>query len=157
MSGSETFLQPNAFAVSAKVKEVVTEIEFKDEPVLQRCPAAAFVAMETEPPWQKVIGPFGVRTGFAGSGLTVTTSGTETAEVQPAITVFTVKEPPAETVMLCVVSPLLQRFPVGLLDVNNTEPPWQKVNGPTTETVGAGSLQSVPMVIVILAVVARAS
>jgi hypothetical protein len=44
----------------------------------------------TLPPAQNVVGPPGVMVGAEGSGLTVTVTGAEAAEVQPAEVVVTV-------------------------------------------------------------------
>jgi hypothetical protein len=71
-----------------------------------------------------------------GLGITETFTGTETAEVQPAAIVLTLKLPELETVMLCVVSPELQRLPEAELEVSVTDPPAQKVVEPPAETVG---------------------
>jgi hypothetical protein len=40
------------------------------------------------------------------------------------------------TLIDCVVSPVLQRFPVAILDVNVTLDPAQKVNGPLADIIG---------------------
>ena len=47
-------------------------------------PVALLELSTTLPPWQKVVGPPGVAVGVAGSGLTVTTVGAETALWQPS-------------------------------------------------------------------------
>ena len=48
------------------------------------------------------------------------------------------KFPAVETVMLCVVAPVLQMFPVAELEVKTTEPLAQNVSGPPAEMVGVG-------------------
>ncbi|MFN8395560.1 MAG: hypothetical protein U0176_13045 [Bacteroidia bacterium] len=44
----------------------------------------------TLPPAQNVVGPLGVMVGVAGAAFTVTTTGVETAELQPDWTTWTV-------------------------------------------------------------------
>ena len=51
------------------------------------------------------------------------------------------------TVIVCVVSPVDQVFPVDTEDVNTTEPPSQNVVGPPALTVGAGGIGFTVMVI----------
>jgi hypothetical protein len=50
----------------------------------QVLPVAALEFKVTLPPAQKVVGPLGVITGPGGAGVTVTTTGVEAGEVQPA-------------------------------------------------------------------------
>src|SRR5262245_25950538 len=73
----------------------------------------------------------------AGSGLTVTLTGAESAE-QPALVTRTVYEPDWETLIDCVVAPLdqSQLVPCGALSA--TEPPSQKVVGPEGVMVACG-------------------
>jgi len=47
--------------------------------------------------------------------------------------------------MLCVVAPVLHVFPLAMLDVSTTFPPWQNVVGPLELTVGAGLLFTVTL------------
>jgi hypothetical protein len=69
-------------------------------PLLQVLPVGEDEVNMTEPPWQKVRGPEADMVGVAGDGFTVTATAFETAEVQPATMVRTVKLPVLETVML---------------------------------------------------------
>jgi hypothetical protein len=55
-------------------------------PVLHRLPDAALEVKSTLPPPQNVVAPEGVIVGVGGVGFTVTTTGVETAEVQPEAT-----------------------------------------------------------------------
>ena len=68
-------------------------------------------------------------------------TGAEAAEVHPLLMVCRVTEAVAETLMLWVVSPVLQRYPPeakGAISV--TLPPWQKLRAPPTVMAGvAGS------------------
>jgi hypothetical protein len=50
------------------------------------------------------------------------------------------------TVIDWVVAPLLQRLPVALDEVRVTDPPEQNVVGPLAVTVGAGTLVTVTVV-----------
>ena len=50
------------------------------------------------------------------------------------------------TVMDWVVAPLLHRLPVALDEVRVTDPPAQNVVGPLAVTVGAGTLVTVTVV-----------
>ena len=56
-------------------------------PVLQLLPMGLLDVRVTLPPAQNVVGPDGLIVGVAGVGFTVTVTGSETAEVQPAVTV----------------------------------------------------------------------
>ena len=63
---------------------------------------------------------------------TITTTGNDAADVHPfALTALTVYDPEAVTVILCVVAPLLQRYPSAGLAVSTTLPPWQNVVVPS--------------------------
>ena len=59
------------------------------EPFDQLLPLAAEDVNTTEPPSQKVVGPFAVSTGAAGAGFTITFTEAEVAEQLPleAVTV----------------------------------------------------------------------
>jgi hypothetical protein len=59
-------------------------------PGVQRLPVALEDVRLTLPPVQNVVGPPGVMVGVGGSGLTVTTTGAEGAEEQPAVVTVTV-------------------------------------------------------------------
>jgi hypothetical protein len=59
-------------------------------PGLQRLPVALEEVRFTLPPAQNVVGPPGVIVGVGGRGLTVTTTGAEAADVQPAFVTCTV-------------------------------------------------------------------
>ena len=80
-------------------------------PVLQTYVAAAGVedaVSTTEPPSQKVVGPPAVMV-TTGVGLTVTSTGEVAEPVQPLMSVIvTLYEPDCDTVMVDVVSPVLQ-------------------------------------------------
>jgi hypothetical protein len=67
-----------------------------------------------------------------GDGFTVTTTG---VDVPPQLPV-TEYVPEVVTVILCVVAPVLQVFPVAKLDVSVTLPPAQKVSGPLAVITG---------------------
>ena len=90
----------------------------------------------TLPPVQKVIGPLAEIVGVAGIAFTVTTVGAETADVQPAATTRSVTLWLEEMVSVVPVPPLLQRFPLALLEVKTTLPPVQKLVGPPGVMVG---------------------
>jgi hypothetical protein len=53
-------------------------------PLLQTLPEALLEDNVTLPPEQMETAPLGLITGVDGNGFTVTTTGVETAEVQPA-------------------------------------------------------------------------
>ena len=89
---------------------------------------------------QKVVGPCGVTTGVVGIGFTTTTVAALAVEVQAPDTTLTVWLLVADTVILCVVAPLLQWLPLAADDVKITLPPAQKVSGPDAETVGLAGL-----------------
>lgn len=108
-------------------------------PFDQVFPVAAEEVKTTEPPAQKVVGPPAVIVGTGGSGLTVTVVTADVAEQVPFETV-TLKFPLAETVIVCVVAPFDQVFPVAEEEVKVTDPPAQNVVGPPGVIVGvAGS------------------
>lgn len=69
---------------------------------------AAGAVRVTLPPVQNVVGPDGVMV-VSGAGLTFTATGDEVAvQPEPSVTV-TLYEPPAPTVICCVVAPFDQR------------------------------------------------
>ena len=55
--------------------------------------------------------------------------------------------PVADTVIDCVVEPLLHVFPLAKLEVSTTFPPWQNVVGPPAAIVGIGLLFTVTVVL----------
>lgn len=58
---------------------------FAVDPFDQVFPLAAEEVNTTDPPSQKVVGPFGVITGVAGTGFTVTTTGADVAVHVPPL------------------------------------------------------------------------
>ena len=70
-------------------------------------------------------------------GFTVTVIPADAKEVQPPVVLVTVYVPEVETVIVCVVAPFDQVFPVAEDEVKTTDPPAQKVSGPFAEIVGA--------------------
>ena len=69
--------------------------------------------------------------GVVGVVNTLTVVGVELSDKHPFPSVcLTVKDPVVETVMLCVVAPLDQRFPFAEEEVKTTDPPEQKLKGP---------------------------
>ena len=74
--------------------------------------------------------------GVGGRALAVTANGAEVAEQPLALVTLTVYEPAVETMIDCVVSPVDQRFPVAVDDVNVIVPPAQKDVGPLMVGVG---------------------
>ena len=90
-------------------------------PLLHVFPVAAPDVKTTEPSVQNLSSPPAEMVGVVGIGLIVTVVAAEFADVHPAaFVVFTVNVPLVFTVILCVVSPLLQLFPVAALDVSIT-------------------------------------
>lgn len=76
---------------------------------------------------------------IVGRGVTVTVIGADVVEQAPreAVTVYV---PPVVAVIICVVAPFDQVFPVAADDVKTTEPPAQNVVDPPAVMVGtAGS------------------
>jgi hypothetical protein len=108
--------------------------------LLQRLPEAALDVRFTLPPAQKVVGPPGVMEGVGGVGFTVTVTGAETADVQPAATSYTVNVPLVVTLIDDVVAPLLQLLPEAALEVSVTLPPEQMVVDPLGVMVGVGGM-----------------
>lgn len=97
-----------------------------------------FVAEEvnvTDPPSQNVSGPLAIRVGVAGNGVT-TTSTVAGEEEQPFSVIRTVYVPDSETVMFWVVSLVDHIFPLAEDEVSVTDPPSQKVRGPSAVIVG---------------------
>ena len=81
-------------------------------PVDHKLPLAEDDVKFTDPPSQKVVEPLGVTTGVAGIGFTVTFVIVEVAE-QPLPSVYVTEYvPDVVTEIICVVSPVDQRFPV---------------------------------------------
>ena len=81
-----------------------------------RLPPEDVAENTTEVPSQKEVSP-GETMGAGGTGFTVTTVGSE-GRAQPGMA--TTKVPELETVMVCVVCPFDQTFPVATLDVSCT-------------------------------------
>ena len=71
--------------------------------VFQLLPDVLLEVSTTLPPLQKNKGPPAVTLGAAGTGFTVTTRGSETAELHAPENARTVYEPEVVTVMACVV------------------------------------------------------
>ena len=113
---------PPVLTVTVYVPEVVTSIEEFVDPLLQVFPVGELEVKVTEPPAQKVVGPLVVIVGVGGFGLTVTVVVADVV-VQPAEPTVTEYVPLAETTIDCVVSPVLQVFPVAELEVKVTEAP----------------------------------
>lgn len=60
----------------------------------------------TLPPWQKVVEPDGVMTGFGGTGKIEVLTGAESTLWQPlALVTLTVKVTSVVSVLVCVVTP----------------------------------------------------
>ena len=109
--------------VRVYVPDVVTTIVCVVAPVLHVFPDVSLEVNVTEAPWQKVVGPFAVIVGVNGFELTETTIEA-TPEVHPFTSIYVkVYVPLAETVIDCVVAPVLQVFPDAALEVKVTEPP----------------------------------
>jgi hypothetical protein len=70
-------------------------------------------------------------------GFTVTVVPADAKDAQPPVVLVTVYVPEVETVIVCVVAPFDQVFPVAEDEVKTTDPPAQKVSGPPAEIVGA--------------------
>lgn len=130
-------LQPLALVtVTEKLPEADTVMLCVVAPLLHRYEAAAELVKVTLPPAQKVVGPLAVIVGTAGRGCTVTDVLAE-VRLQPlALVTVTEKTPDVETVILCVVAPLLQRYDGAAELVKVTLPPTQKVVGPLAVMVG---------------------
>mgnify|MGYP006967594978 CR=1 FL=1 len=56
--------------------------------------------------------------------------------------------PEVVTIILCVVSPVDQLFPLAALEVKVTLPPWQKVVAPLVEMVGVVGFEFTVTVVV---------
>ncbi len=78
-------------------------------PLLQVLPVAALEVSVTLPGVQNVVGPPAVIVGTEGSAFTVTTVAVEVAKQPLDWVTFTVKLPPAVTVMFDPVEPLLHK------------------------------------------------
>jgi hypothetical protein len=74
-----------------------------------------------------------------GNAFTVITVAADVAEHPAALVTVTVYEPPALTVIDCVVAPLLHNQDVPADAVSVTEPPVQNVTEPSTVIVAAGN------------------
>ena len=85
-------------------------------------PVAALDVKVTLFPEQKVVAPLAEIVGVVGFGLTVTFTLADVAE-QPAESTVTEYVPEVETIILCVVAPFDQVFPLVALDVKTTESP----------------------------------
>ena len=72
-------------------------------------------------------------------GVTVTEVAAEVAEQPAAFVTVTLYWPLADTVMLGVVAPVLQRKEAPPEAVRVTEPPWQKVVLPLAEMLAVGA------------------
>ena len=80
-------VHPAAITVTLNEPEaVITLVCATPGPGFQTFPFALDEVSVVLPPEQNVIGPTGVMEGVAGVGFTVTTTGAETAEVQPPAT-----------------------------------------------------------------------
>ena len=89
--GRETAeVQPNSTTYTVKEPEFRTLIACVVAPLLQLFPLAPLEVNVTLSPAQKVVGPDAEMVGVGGVGLTVTTVGSETADVQPNSTTKTV-------------------------------------------------------------------
>ncbi|MNU79314.1 hypothetical protein D3C71_689280 [compost metagenome] len=133
--GADVVEQAPIEAVTVYAPPVVTVIAWVVPPFDQVFPVVADDVKTTEPPAQNVVGPPAVIVGTAGSGFTVTVVATDVAEQTPFETV-TVYVPLAVTVIIWVVAPFDQVFPVAEDEVRITEPPVQKVVGPLAVIVG---------------------
>lgn len=89
-------------------------------------------------PEQKVVGPAAVIDGAEGIGLTVITVGVEVTVGQVGDVTETVYEPPAETVMDCVVAPVDQLLLLEEDEVSVTLSPAQMVVDPLFVITGVG-------------------
>jgi hypothetical protein len=106
-----------------------------DSPVDHVFPNVELEVNVTLPPEQKDIGPLAEIVGVFGVGFTVIVIPADVAE-QPALPTVTVYVPELETVIVFVVAPVDQVFPVNSLEVKVTLPPEQKVVGPLALIVG---------------------
>ena len=97
-------------------------------PVDQRFPVSEDDVNVIVLPAQNVAGPLMV--GVAGTGFVVTTNAADVAAQPLASVTVTLYEPPAETVIDCVVAPVDQRFPVAEEEVSVIVAPGQKDVGP---------------------------
>src|SRR5512140_1196090 len=135
---AEVAEQPCAsVTVALYVPAAETVIDCVVAPVDQRFPVNADEVRVIVEPAQNEAGPLMV--GVAGVGLTVTTWAADVAEQPLASVTVTLYEPPAETVIDCVVAPVDQRFPVRAEDVSVIVEPAQNELGPLmTGVAGAG-------------------
>lgn len=131
---------PNAVALTVKLPFVVTLKVLVIAPVLQTLPDVALDVKVTEPPEQNVVGPLAVTVGVAGIGLTTILAGIDDAEKHPNAVAMTENVPVVFTLMLWVVSPLLQMFPNVALEVSVTLSPLQKVVLPLAAIVGIAGI-----------------
>jgi hypothetical protein len=107
-------------------------------PFDQRYELALEAVSVTFPPAQNVVGPFAVISAV-GSGLTVTVVAAEVALQPFAFVMVTLYEPPAVTLMDCVVAPLDQRYELAPEAVSVTLPPAQNVVAPLAVMAAVGS------------------
>lgn len=94
----------------------------------------------TLPPEQKLVGPLAAMDGVGGNEFTVTTVGDEVAVHEPLL-LETVYDPPAETVMLCVVAPFDQTFPEVDDEVRVTVSPEHNVVLPLAKMLGVAGVE----------------
>lgn len=135
-------------AALVNVTDIVwlTVMLFVCSPVDQRFPVLSEDVMVTLPPWQKVVGPEAVIDGVKEVVSVVVISLDSPEQPFPSVTVTEITSLSA-TVMLLLVSPVDQRFPVVAEDVIVTLPPVQKVVAPPAVIVGAGFAFTVTAVI----------
>jgi hypothetical protein len=134
-------VRPQPFAlktVTTYEPGVLTVIDWVFAPFDQRYDVLRGAVRVTLAKGQSAVGPLGVMTGTAGSGLTVTAVGALVALHPAALVVVTLYEPDAITVIARVVAPFDQAYdrPAGAVSV--TELPWQNVVGPLGVIVVGG-------------------
>jgi hypothetical protein len=96
-----------------------------EAPVFQVLLVALLELNVTLPPAQNVLGPFAVMLGVGGKGFTVRLT-VAVGELHPfAPCTDNEYVPDVETIMTCVLSPVLQVFPLALVEVSVADCPVQ--------------------------------
>jgi hypothetical protein len=135
--GADVAEPPSVVTVTVYEPAVETTIDCVVAPVDQRFPVTEDDVSVMLVPAQKELGPLIV--GVAGgAALDVTANRAEVAEQPPAFVTVTVYEPPAETVIDCVVSPVDQRLPVAEDEVSVMVVPAVSAVGPLMVGVATG-------------------
>jgi hypothetical protein len=93
--------------------------------------------------------------GLAGSGFTMTFTGSESGEEQPKLSTALTRYSPDDFIdIVASVTPLDQMLLTGELDLRLTAPPSQKVSAPVTEILGLSGNGEVTTLTAIFAEVA---